>query len=325
MSEALYLELYRKMVLIRMFEEQARDLFMKNMMRGATHMYIGEEAIAVGVCAALNQGDTITSTHRGHGHCLAKGGDPKRMMAELLGRATGYCKGKGGSMHIADLDLGILGANGIVGGGVGIAAGAAFAALYRNDGKVSVCFFGDGALNQGNFLETANMAGLWKLPLIYVCERNRFAEFSYTDRYFSDPDLTKRSEPFGFPAIEVDGNDVLAVHQVAQEAVARARRGEGPTLIVADTYRIMGHTIGDPLTYRLKGEVEEWQDPSRDPILRFKNYLLGHQLVGGDQLETIDAEIRQGIDEAVQFALASPDPEVQTLWDDVYVMEDKGL
>jgi len=325
MSEVLYLEMYRKMVLIRKFEEQARDLFMKNMMRGATHMYIGEEAIAVGVCAALNKGDTITSTHRGHGHCLAKGGDPKRMMAELLGRATGYCKGKGGSMHIADLDLGILGANGIVGGGVGIATGAAFAALYRSDGKVSVCFFGDGALNQGNFFETANMAGLWKLPLIYVCERNRFAEFSYTDQYFADQDLTKRAIPFGFPGIEVDGNDVLAVYQAAQDATARARRGEGPTLIVADTYRIMGHTIGDPLTYRIKGEVEGWQDPAHDPILRFKGYLLEHQLVEAGRLEAIEAEAHQDIASAVEFALASPEPDVQTLWDDVYGKEYEEL
>jgi pyruvate dehydrogenase E1 component alpha subunit len=325
MKEALVLELYRKMVLIRAFEEQARDLFMKNMMRGATHIYIGEEAIAVGVCAALRKEDTITSTHRGHGHCLAKGGDPRQMMAELLGRATGYCKGKGGSMHIADLDLGILGANGIVGGGVGIAAGAAFAALYRKDGKVSVCFFGDGALNQGNFLETANMAGLWKLPLIYVCERNQFAEFSYTDRYFADPDLTKRAIPFGFPGIEVDGNDVLAVYQAAQEAVARARRGEGPTLIVADTYRIMGHTIGDPLTYRVKGEVEEWQGPAHDPILRFKSYLLERQLIEESRLEEIEAEARQDIASAVEFALASPEPEIQSLWDDVYGKEHEGL
>jgi TPP-dependent pyruvate/acetoin dehydrogenase alpha subunit len=270
------------------------------------------------VCAALNKEDTITSTHRGHGHCLAKGGDPKLMMAELLGRATGYCKGKGGSMHIADLDLGILGANGIVGGGVGIAAGAAFAAKYRNDGKVSVCFFGDGAMNQGNFFETANMAGLWKLPLIYVCERNRFAEFSYTDRYFSDPDLTKRAIPFGFPGIEVDGNDVLAVYGVAKEAVVRARRGEGPTLIVANTYRIMGHTIGDPLTYRIKGEAEEWQDPAHDPILRFRNYLLDHQIFSESQLEEMEAELHKEIASAVQFALESPQPEVQILWDDVY-------
>jgi len=318
MSETLFYDMYRKMVLIRAFEEQTRELYMKNMMRGATHMYIGEEAIAVGVCAALNKEDTITSTHRGHGHCLAKGGDPKLMMAELLGRATGYCKGKGGSMHIADLDLGILGANGIVGGGVGIAAGAAFAAKYRNDGKVSVCFFGDGAMNQGNFFETANMAGLWKLPLIYVCERNRFAEFSYTDRYFSDPDLTKRAIPFGFPGIEVDGNDVLAVYGVTKEAVVRARRGEGPTLIVANTYRIMGHTIGDPLTYRIKGEAEQWQDPAHDPILRFRNYLLDHQIFSESQLEEMEAELHKEIASAVQFALESPQPEVQILWDDVY-------
>jgi len=317
MPEALYLEMYRKMVLIRLFEEQARDLFMKNMMRGATHMYIGEEAIAVGVCAALNEGDTITSTHRGHGHCLAKGGDPKRMMAELLGRATGYCKGKGGSMHIADLDLGILGANGIVGGGISLAAGAAFAAKYRNDGAVCVCFFGDGAINQGNFHETANMAGLWKLPLIYVCERNLFAEFSYSDRFLADQDLTKRAIPFGFPGIEVDGNDVLAVHQAAQQAVARARRGDGPTLLVANSYRIMGHTIGDPLTYRTKGEVEEWQGPLHDPILRFKEYLLDHQVFEAGRLEALESEVRTEIAAAVQFALESPEPDLEALWEDV--------
>jgi pyruvate dehydrogenase E1 component alpha subunit len=317
MPEALYLEMYRKMVLIRLFEEQARDLFMKNMMRGATHMYSGEEAIAVGVCAALNEGDTITSTHRGHGHCLAKGGDPKRMMAELLGRATGYCKGKGGSMHIADLDLGILGANGIVGGGISLAAGAAFAAKYRNDGAVCVCFFGDGAINQGNFHETANMAGLWKLPLIYVCERNLFAEFSYSDRFLADQDLTKRAIPFGFPGIEVDGNDVLAVHQAAQQAVARARRGDGPTLLVANSYRIMGHTIGDPLTYRTKGEVEEWQGPLHDPILRFKEYLLDHQVFEAGRLEALESEVRTEIAAAVQFALESPEPDLEALWEDV--------
>ncbi len=318
MTNALYLDMYRKMVLIRKFEEQARDLFMKNMMRGATHMYIGEEAIAVGVCAALKKEDTITSTHRGHGHCLAKGGDPRQMMAELLGRATGYCKGKGGSMHIADLDLGILGANGIVGGGVSLAAGSAFAAKYRDDGAVCVCFFGDGAINQGNFSEIANMAGLWKLPLIFVCERNLFAEFSYANHYFADLDLTKRAIPFGFPGIEVDGNDVLAVHQSAGEAIARARNAEGPSLIVADTYRIMGHTIGDPLTYRVKGEAEEWQGPVHDPILRFKSHLLEHQIFEESQLEALVFEAGQEIEAAVQFALESPDPNVATLWDDVY-------
>jgi TPP-dependent pyruvate/acetoin dehydrogenase alpha subunit len=311
-------DLYRKMLLIRIFEEHARDLFMKNMMRGATHMYIGEEAIAVGVCAALNPGDTITSTHRGHGHVLAKGGDPKLMMAELLGRATGYCKGRGGSMHIADLDLGILGANGIVGGGVGLAAGAAFAAKYRNDGKVSVCFFGEGAINQGNFYETANMAALWKLPLIYVCERNRFSEFSYSSHFFSDQDLAKRALAFGFPGVCADGNDVEAVFQAASEAAVRARRGEGPTLIVADTYRIMGHTIGDPLTYRQKGEVEGWQDQQHDPILRFQRILLERQAVDESWLAATEAQVRQEIEAAVQFALESPEPELQALWDDVY-------
>ena len=321
MTDTLYLEMFRRMVLIRLFEEQARDLFMKNMIRGATHMYTGEEAIAVGVCTALNKGDKITSTHRGHGHCLAKGGDPALMMAELLGKATGYCKGKGGSMHIADLDLGILGANGIVGGGISLAAGAAFAAKYRVDGSVCICFFGDGAINQGNFHETANMAGLWKLPLIYVCERNLFAEFSYANRYFADQDLTKRAAPFGFPGIEIDGNDILAVHQAAKEAVGRARSGEGPTLIVADSYRIMGHTIGDPLNYRAKGEVDEWQDNVHDPILRFKSYLIDHLDVPESRLESIETGVRNEIEAAVQFALSSPEPTLQTLWDDVYAEE----
>jgi pyruvate dehydrogenase E1 component alpha subunit len=324
MGDIAYIEIYRKMVLIRRFEEQARDLFMKNMMRGATHMYIGEEAVAVGVCAALNKEDTITSTHRGHGHCLAKGGDPQKMMAELLGRVTGYCKGKGGSMHIADLDLGILGANGIVGGGIGLSAGSAFASKYRANQTVCACFFGDGAINQGNFYETANMASLWKLPLIYVCERNRFSEFSYTDRFFADPDLLKRAIPFGFPGFEVDGNDVLAVYQAAKEAVVNARKGNGPTLLVANTYRIMGHTIGDPLTYRIKGEVEEWQDPDHDPILRFRRYLLEHQEASESQLGSLEADIQQEIAAAVTFALESPEPPVGSLWDDVYANEQEG-
>lgn len=313
------IDMYRRMWLIRVFEEQAKNLFMQDKLRGSTHMYIGEEAIAVGVCSELNSEDYITSTHRGHGHCLAKGGDPKAMMAELLGRATGYCKGKGGSMHIADLDIGILGANGIVGGGIGIAAGAAFACKYRADGHVSVAFFGDGAINQGVFYETANMAALWKLPLIYVLEKNMFAEFSYSERYWADKDLTKRSIPFGFPGIAVDGNDVLAVKKVAGEAIARARNGEGPTLIVAKTYRIMGHTIGDPLNYRVKGEVDEWKSAKRDPILRLGNYLLDEGILTEEQRKSIEDETQQVCNEAVEFGLNSPDPEVETLWDDLYV------
>lgn len=314
-----YIEMYRKMWLIRAFDEQARDLFMKDMMRGTTHVYIGQEAVAVGVCSALNQGDYITSTHRGHGHCLAKGGDANKMMAELLGRETGYCKGKGGSMHIADMDIGILGANGIVGGGIGLATGAALACKYRSDGHVAVCFFGDGAINQGVFYESANMAALWKLPIIYVCERNKFAEFSYSDWYFPDPDLSKRTEPFGFKGIEVDGNDLLAVHDLSTELVAKARKGEGPFFVVANTYRIYGHTVGDPLNYRASGEVDEWLSPEKDPIQRFKQVLIQEEILPADEIEAIEAEARSLCAQAVEFALNSPHPTPDVLMEDVLV------
>lgn len=314
-----YIEMLRKMLLIRGFDEQARELYMKNIVKGAPHLYVGEEAIAAGVCAALNEGDYITSTHRGHGHCLAKGGDPNKMMAELLGKATGYCKGKGGSMHIADLDLGILGANGIVGGGFSLATGAALACKYRNDGHIAVCFFGDGAINQGVFYEVANMASLWKLPVIYVCERNQFAEFSYSEWYFSDQDLTKRTEGFGFKGIEVDGNDVLAINMVALKAVDRARKGDGPSFIVANTYRIYGHTVSDPLTYRKPGEVDIWKDENHDPILRFKNFLLKEEIMAAYEIEIIEKETVQIISEAVEFAINSPMPTIDSLREDVYV------
>ncbi len=317
-EQQLYLKMIQQMWLIRFFEEQARDFFMKNKMRGASHLYIGQEAIAVGVCSALNNDDYITSTHRGHGHCIAKGADPKRMMAELLGKASGYCQGKGGSMHIADLDFGNLGANGIVGGGIGLAAGAALAAKYRQDGRVAVAFFGDGAINQGVFFETANMASLWKLPLLFVCERNQFAEFSYTDHYFADPDLSKRAIPFNFPALEVDGNDVLAMYHTAQQAVQQARQGAGPTLIIANTYRIMGHTIGDPLDYRRKDEVEQWQTDEKDPILRFEKWLIQHNFFSAADLETSKSEAQELIQQAAQFALQSPEPALSALWENVY-------
>jgi TPP-dependent pyruvate/acetoin dehydrogenase alpha subunit len=316
--EKKYVEMYKKMWLIRAFDDNARELFMKDMIRGTTHVYIGEEAIAVGVCSALRDKDYITSTHRGHGHCLAKGGDPSLMMAELLGRETGYCKGKGGSMHIADLDLGILGANGIVGGGIGLATGAAFACKYRKDGGVAVCFFGDGAINQGVFYETANMAALWKLPIIYVCERNKFAEFSYSEWYFPDQDLTKRTEPFGFKGIEVDGNDLLAVYKLATDLVGKARKGEGPFFIVANTYRIYGHTIGDPLTYRIPGEVDQWKDENHDPILRFKNYLIREEILPADAVEEIEQTARVVCEKAVKFAMESPQPSLDSLLEDIY-------
>jgi len=318
-TEKKYIEMYRKMWLIRTFDENARDLLMKNEMRGGTHVYIGEEAIAVGVCSALEKEDYITSTHRGHGHCLAKEGDPNKMMAELLGRTTGYCKGKGGSMHIADLEQGNLGANGIVGGGIGLATGAAFACKYREDENVAVCFFGDGAINQGVFYEAANMAALWKLPVIYVCERNQFAEFSYSEWYYGDQDLTKRTEPFGFKGVEVDGNDLLAVYELATDLVSRARKGEGPFFVVANTYRIYGHTVGDPLTYRKPGEVDIWKDKDHDPILKFKSYLLRGEILSEDAAEQIEHDAREVINSAVDFAKASPHPTIDSLLEDLYV------
>jgi TPP-dependent pyruvate/acetoin dehydrogenase alpha subunit len=309
-------ELYREMLLIRKFDEQARRLYMDDRIRGSTHTYTGEEAIAVGACAALTDDDMITSTHRGHGHCLAKGGDPKAMMAELLGRATGYCKGKGGSMHIADFELGILGANGIVGGGVGIATGAAYASDYQDLDRVVICFFGDGAINQGVFYEAANMAVLWSLPVVYLCERNQYAEFSASAPMISVDDLAVRAKAFGMPGETVDGNDVLAVHRTVGQAVSRARNGEGPSLVVAETYRLEGHTIGDPLTYRPDGEAESWWE--REPISRFRRYLEEKGILTEDA-DAIESEVEKEIEEAVAFAMDSPSPSQDELFKDVYV------
>jgi TPP-dependent pyruvate/acetoin dehydrogenase alpha subunit len=319
-KEKKYIEMYKKMWLIRLFEENALDLFMKDMIRGSTHAYIGEEAIAVGVCSALQKEDYITSTHRGHGHCIAKGGDLNLMMAELFGRETGYCRGRGGSMHIANLDFGNLGANGIVGGGIGLATGAAFACKYRNDGGVAVCFFGDGAINQGVFYEAVNMAALWKLPVIYVCERNKFAEFSYSEWYFPHQDLTKRTEPFGFKGIEVDGNDLLAVYELTTDLVSKARNGEGPFFIVANTYRIQGHTIGDPLIYRIPGEVDKWKDEKHDPIRRFRSFLIKEEIMPADAIEEIEHDARLICEKAVKFAKDSPHPSPDSLMEDIYVL-----
>jgi acetoin:2,6-dichlorophenolindophenol oxidoreductase subunit alpha len=311
-------DLYHRMWLIRYFDENAQDLYRRGMIRGTTHAYIGEEAIAVGACAALNREDYITSTHRGHGHCLAKGGDPKAMMAELLGKATGYCKGKGGSMHIADFDLGILGANGIVGGGIALATGAAYSADVRGSSQVCICFFGDGASNQGVLMEAANMAALWKLPVIYLCEENKYAEFSPSLPFIAVDQIEDKARGFGLPGITVDGNDLLAVYKAVSEAVGRARGGEGPTLIVARTYRIEGHTVGDPLSYRPKGEAERWKSPERDPISRFGRHLVSTAGFSEQELADLEEAARTEIEEAIEFAIESPDPEVDSLWEDVY-------
>ena len=309
--------MYERMLLIRRFDEQARELFKRDLIRGTTHTYTGQEAVAVGACTALNREDFITSTHRGHGHCIAKGGDPKAMMAELLGKATGYCKGKGGSMHIADMDLGILGANGIVGGGIGIATGAAFTSQYLRTDRVAVTFFGDGAINQGVFYEVANMASLWKLPVIYLCEENQYAQFSAARNTLPLTDLSIRAAAFNMPGIVVDGNDVLAVFRAVRDLVSRARRGEGPSLLVAKTYRLEGHTVGDPLTYRPAGEADSWWE--KDPIPRFKKYLLENRVVTETEAQSIEAAAGAKIMEAVEFALNSPPPDLRELWRDVYV------
>ena len=311
-------DMYYRMWLIRHFDHSAMEQYRCGRIRGTTHAYIGEEAVAVGACAALDRDDYITSTHRGHGHCLAKGGDPKLMMAELLGKATGYCKGKGGSMHIADLDLGILGANGIVGGGIGIATGAAFSADLRDSGQVAVCFFGDGASNQGILMEAANMAALWKLPVIYLCEENKYAEFSPSLPFIAVERIERKAQAFGLSGLTVDGNDVLAVYEALRQAAEGARRGDGPTLLVAQTYRIEGHTVGDPLTYRPEGEAEAWKSPERDPISRFGRYLVEQAGLVEEELEMLQQKAEGEIEAAVEFAVNSPDPEVASLWEDVY-------
>jgi acetoin:2,6-dichlorophenolindophenol oxidoreductase subunit alpha len=316
--------LYHRMWLIRYFDETARTVFQRNMIRGTTHTYTGQEAVAVGACAALNQDDYITSTHRGHGHCLAKGGDPKRMMAELLGKATGYCKGKGGSMHIADLDLGILGANGIVGGGIGLATGAAYSADLRAElepgapCRVVICFFGDGASNQGILAEAGNMAVLWKLPVIYLCEENQYAEFSPAKPFIAIERLENKAQAFGMRSVTVDGNDLLAVYRATFQAVEMARSGQGPTFLVAQTYRIEGHTVGDPLSYRPKEETATWKSPERDPISRFGRRLIGEFGMREAEIDALRQSARSTIDEALMFAETSPEPEVTALWEDVY-------
>src|SRR3954469_21199347 len=260
------LDMYRRMTQIRLFEEHANDLYRSAKMPGLTHLYIGEEAIAVGVCSALRRDDWITSTHRGHGHCLAKGADIGRMFAELLGKEAGYCRGKGGSMHIADHANGNLGANAIVGGSTGIATGAAFSAKHRASGQVAACFFGEGALGQGLLYEVMNMASLWRLPVIYVCENNLYNEYtSYED--VTAGSITARAEAFGIPAEEVDGQDVFAVYDASTRAVERARRGDGPSFLACATYRYQGHHVGDVdrSYYRSKDEEERWR-AERDPI-----------------------------------------------------------
>ena len=310
------LRMYRHMLAIRQFEHKAGDLFTRDAVRGSIHLYTGQEAVAVGVCSALEPGDYVVSTHRGHGHCIAKGGRLREMMAELLGKATGYCKGRGGSMHIADFGSGILGANGIVGGGMGIAIGAALSAKYLKNGRLSVCFFGDGAANQGIFHEALNLAAVWKVPAIFVCENNLYALSTPFRDAFAIEHVVDRAAGYGMPGCRVDGNDVLAVYEAAREACTRARGGGGPTLIEAVTYRMDGHFRGDPCLYRSKQEVEEWA--ARDPITRFRAKLIESGVASAEELAAIEDEVRAEIEDAVRFALESPDPSPQDMLNDIY-------
>jgi pyruvate dehydrogenase E1 component alpha subunit len=312
-DRALALEMAERMLRIRAFETQANQLYLSAKMPGLTHLYIGEEAVAVGVCSALRRDDTITSTHRGHGHCIAKGADVQRMYCELLGREEGYCKGKGGSMHIADHANGNLGANAIVGGSTGIATGAGFSAKALGTDRVSVCFFGEGALGQGLLYEVMNMAALWKLPVVYVCENNLYNEYTaYED--VTAGSIGGRPEAFGIPAEEVDGQDVLAVYEAAARAVERARRGEGPSFLECRTYRFRGHHVGDVdrSYYRTKDEEDRWQ-AERDPIA-----LLAARLGDDAEIDRIRERVEAEIDAAVAYALNAPFPDPSEATNHVY-------
>jgi len=314
----LALEMYRRMTLIRLFEEQANELYRTAKMPGLTHLYIGEEAVAVGVCSALRRDDWITSTHRGHGHCLAKGAEPGRMFAELLGKEAGYCRGKGGSMHIADHENGNLGANAIVGGSAGIATGAAFTAKRRGRGQVAVCFFGEGALGQGLVYEVMNMAALWALPVVYVCENNLYNEYTHYLEATAG-ELLARPRAFGIEAREVDGQDVRAVYAEASDLVERARAGGGPAFIVANTYRYHGHHVGDVdrAYYRAKEEEELWRS-ERDPLALLGTWLEAQQLAAAADLRRLEDDARGEIERALAFALDASFPDPSQVTEDVF-------
>ncbi len=317
-SKEVLLDMYCRMVTIRKFEETVYDVYSRGIMPGLAHLYTGMEAVAVGVCINLKPTDNITSTHRGHGHLLAKGGEPKRMFAELLGKAAGYNHGKGGSMHIVDMSLGILGANGIVAGGMGIAAGAALSAKVRHEDRVSVAFFGDGALNEGLFYETANMASLWKLPVVYVMENNTYGEYTSTARSTAGTGPA-RAEAMEIPAVSVDGNDILAVYDAARWAIDQARAGNGPRFVECHTYRWRGHHMGDQgdtYGYRSQDEIEGWM--KKDPIPRFGQLLQAECQIEAAALAAIDDEVQRQITDAVEFAKQAPYPEPSEVYKHVY-------
>ncbi len=309
--------MFRQMTRIRAFEEKAMALFQAGELPGFLHSQLGQEAVPVGACAALREDDYITSTHRGHGDVIAKGARLDRMMAELYGKKTGYCQGKGGSMHIADFSLGIMGANGIVGGSIPIANGVALSAKMRGTDQVVVCFFGDGASNQGSFHEALNMASVWDLPVIFVCQNNLYAESTPQAVHQKIRDVSDRAGAYEMPGVSVDGNDAVAVYEVVREAVARARDGLGPTLVEAKTYRWLGHYVGDPGVYRPPEEVTEWR--AREPLGRLRSRLIETGILGEEEAQRIEAEVAQELEEAVTFGRQSPDPDPDEALEDVYV------
>jgi TPP-dependent pyruvate/acetoin dehydrogenase alpha subunit len=315
-----YLRMYTQMVRIRTFEDNANHLYLSAKMPGLTHMYSGEEAVAVGICEALKTTDKITSTHRGHGHCVAKGAEFKQMFCELLGKEEGYCRGKGGSMHIADQSNGNLGANAIVGGSMGIATGAALSAKMLGRDDVTVCFFGDGATAQGLMYEVMNMAALWKLPVIYACENNGYSEYTKTEEIAAGS-ITARAEAFGIEAHQVDGQDVLAVNALTTDLVARARKGEGPFFMELMTYRYHGHHVGDINReyYRSKEEEKDWKE-NRDPIIRFRAHLVKEGIATDAEIDALNAEVAADAEAAVAYALDAKYPDASEV--DMHVFTD---
>ncbi|OLN32727.1 thiamine pyrophosphate-dependent dehydrogenase E1 component subunit alpha [Desulfosporosinus metallidurans] len=309
-------KIYETMSDIRNFELKAQSFFEQNILRGSVHLYVGEEAVAASVCSLLKDEDYITSTHRGHGHCIAKGAELGKSMAELMGKATGYCKGRSGSMHIADFTKGNLGANAVVGAGIPIAVGAALASHLKGTKQVTVSFFGDGASNEGTFHEAINLAAVWKLPVIFVCENNGYGISVPLKESTAVEDISVRAVGYGIPGYTVDGNDVLAIDEVMQKALERAKAGEGPTLIECKTYRWLGHWTGDPQVYRTKEEVEEWK--KKDPILILKKYMLDNNILTESEVEKLDNNSLLAVEEAAKFALESPDPDPATVMEDVF-------
>jgi pyruvate dehydrogenase E1 component alpha subunit len=308
-DKKLCIKMYEQMLTIRRFEEKAIELFEHNILRGNIHPCIGQEAVSVGICSNLRREDFMVNTHRGHGNCIAKGADLKRMMAELLGKSTGYCKGKGGSMHIADFEGGNLGANGIVGGGLPIAVGAGISIQNRGTDQVVACFFGDGASNQGTFHESLNLAALWRLPVVFVCENNLYALSTPVREAISVPHISDRAMAYGIPGFNIDGNDVIEVYSKMKETVERAKAGGGPTLLDCITYRFFGHFTGDPgrgITYRSKEEMDQWQN--RCPIKKLRKRLIKEKMMTEEMEKTIEANVKASIEKAVQFAKESPFP-----------------